>query len=203
MRTRVNLATAPLENNRRSYVLAGLIGIPALILFAWLSFQVAGDRAASRQRREEVARLESEIAKNRRERAELEEFFDLPATRLLTQRAAFLNAIIDQRSFPWTDFFIDVEKRLPGGVHVIQLVPTLVEDHVAVKLRVGALSDKSKLEFLKALESAPEFSHLELLSEARAMGREERDVVQMDLTAEYRPVSASAGKTRAAAGGTE
>ena len=171
------------------------VGLPALVLCFALSLKVVRDRGASGERRMEADRLEKQIAGYRAQRAELELFFADPATRLLTQRAAFLNAIIDQRSFPWTDLFVDLEKRLPGGVHILSLTPTLVESRVEVKMRVGALSDKSKLEFLKSLENAPEFSHLELLTEARSSKNDARDVVLLDLTAQYRPVAqAPAGK---------
>jgi len=179
------------------------MGIPALALCFHLSVSVAHDRAASSERRLEAERLEREMDGYRSRRAELEEFFSVPATRLVTQRAAFLNTIIDERSFPWTDFFVDLEKRLPGGVHVIQVVPTLAGDHLEMKLRVGALSDKSKLEFLQALETAPEFSRIELLSETRSAKNQERDVVQMDLTAEYRPVAAPGGQARGESGGAQ
>jgi Tfp pilus assembly protein PilN len=172
-------------------LLAAAIGVPALILCVGLSVKVVRDRAATGERRLEAERLEKEIAAYRVERSQLEQFFADPGTRLLTQRAAFLNAIIDQRSFPWTDLFVDLERRLPGGVHVVSLVPSLVENHVEVKMRVGALSDKSKLDFLKALESAPEFSRLELLSESRTGKNEDRDVVMLDLTAEYHPAAGS------------
>jgi len=162
-----------------------------LFLGLALGAKVLRDRGASTERRIEAQRLEEGIAGYRSQRAELERFFADPATRLLTQRAAFLNSIIDQRSFPWTDLFVDLEKRLPGGVHVLSLAPVLVENHVEVKMRVGALSDKSKLEFLKSLENAPEFSHLELLAESPSGRNEDRDAVQMDLTAQYRPVAPS------------
>jgi Tfp pilus assembly protein PilN len=179
------------------------IGLPALLLGVGLSVKLVRDRAYTKERRAEADRLEKQIAASRSQRSELEQFFADPATRLLTQRAAFLNAIIDQRSFPWTDFFVDLEKRLPAGVHVMVLSPSLVENHVEVKMRVGALSDKSKIEFLKALESAPEFSRLELLNESRSGKNEDRDVVVMDLTAQYRPVTDSALRKSEERGGQE
>lgn len=179
------------------------VGIPALILCVLLGIRAVHERRSSSERRIEAGRLERQISASRLERAELELFFADPATRLLTQRAAFLNSIIDQRSFPWTDLFVDLEKRLPAGVHVLSLTPTLVENRVEVKLRVGALSDKSKLDFLKSLENAPEFSHLELLAESPSGKSDERDVVQLDLTAQYRPVPAGAERKGAERGGAQ
>lgn len=164
------------------------MGVPALVLCVGLSMKVARDRAATSERRDEVAKIEKELAGYRDKRRELEQYFSNPAIRLVTQRAAFLNGIIDERSFPWTQFFLDLERILPGGVRVLSMAPSLEGDHLEVKCRVGALSDKSKLEFLEKLEKAPQFSDIELVSETRPNKGEERDVVEVDLKAEYRPV---------------
>jgi len=166
---------------------AAAVGVPALVLCVGLSLKVARDRAATSERRDEVAQIEKQLAGYREKRRDLEQYFSNPDTRLVTQRAAFLNGIIDERSFPWTQFFLDLERLLPGGVRILSLAPSLAGDHLEVKLRVGALSDKSKLDFLENLEKAPQFSALELVSESRPNKNEERDVVEVDLKAEYRP----------------
>ena len=165
------------------------VGLPAFILFVLLCIKVVADRAATSERRTEVGRIEKEMAGYRTQRRDLEEFFSDPSAKLVTQRAAFLNSIIDQRSFPWTQFFLDLEHRLPGGVRILTLAPSLSGDHVQVRMTVGALSDKSKLEFLRGLETSPEFSSIELVSENRPGRGEDRDVVEMDLTVDYRPAA--------------
>ena len=197
IRTRLNLASSPVENHRPFFVAACAVGLPALILSVALCAKVVRDRAATSERRVAVERLRSDISQLRSERADLERFFSDSSTRLVTQRAAFLNTIIDDRSFPWTQFFLDLEHRLPGGVRILSLAPSLSGDHLQVKMRVGALSDKSKLEFLKALETAPEFSGLELVSESRPGKGEDSDAVVVDLTADYRavPPSPKSGRT--------
>ncbi len=186
IRTRLNLASSPLENHRRFFAATLAIGLPAIVLGVVLCFKVVGDRASTRERRIEVQRLETDMADLRAQRAGLEQFFSDPSTRLVTQRAAFLNSIIDERSFPWTQFFLDLEHRLPGGVRILSISPSLSGDRVKVRMHVGALSDKSKLDFLKALEDAPEFSALELVSETRPAKGEDANVAELDLTADYR-----------------
>jgi len=47
------------------------------------------------------------------------------------------------------------------------------------------LSDDSKLKFLKALESSPEFSHIQLLSETRPARPDQFDRVLLSLQAQY------------------
>jgi len=164
--------------------------VPALVLLVMLCMKVAHDREASSEVRVEVTRIEKEMTGYRSQRRGLEEFFNEPATRSVTQRAAFLNALIDERSFPWTQFFLDLERHLPGGVRILTLSPGLVGDRLEVKMRVGALSDQSKLEFLKGLEEAPEFSDIEVVSEVRPGKGENLDVVEMDLSVDYRATPA-------------
>ncbi len=50
---------------------------------------------------------------------------------------------------------------------MVSIEPKLEGDNVQLTVLVGAMSDESKLKFLKALEGSPEFSHIELLSEQR------------------------------------
>ena len=80
---------------------------------------------------------------------------------------------------------MDLEKILPEGVRVISIEPKLVGDNLQLVFQVGAMSDESKLKFLKALETSPEFSHIELENEARSNRPDQADRVILNLQAEY------------------
>jgi Tfp pilus assembly protein PilN len=80
---------------------------------------------------------------------------------------------------------MDLERTLPEGVHVLSIEPRLVGDQIELSLTVGASSDESKLKFIEALESSPEFSRLQVLSESRPENQEGSDQVQLKLTAWY------------------
>jgi hypothetical protein len=80
---------------------------------------------------------------------------------------------------------MDLERILPEGVRVVSIEPKLSGDNVQLNVLVGAASDESKLKFLKALESSPEFSHIELLSENRPARAEQSDRVMLSLQAQY------------------
>ncbi len=185
MKPRLNLATAPFQNTRRFFSAALAVGLPALVLGGLLAGATYRDWRATRERRAEVSSLEAELSDFRHERADLERFFSSPETRLVTDRAAFLNGLIDQRSFPWTKMFMDLERLPPQGVRVVSLAPHLNGGHVELKMVISALSDKSKLEFLKTLEESPEFSHLLVVSESRSSAAEEAGRVQVELVTRY------------------
>jgi len=101
------------------------------------------------------------------------------------QRAAYLNGLIQQRAFPWIKIFMDLERILPEGVRVVSIEPKLVGDNVQLKVVVGAATDEGKLNFLKELETSPEFSQIQLLTETRPARADQTDRVMLELQALY------------------
>ncbi len=73
-------------------------------------------------------------------------------------RSGFLNSLIDERSFPWTRIFTDLEKAIPPGVRVITLTPRLVDGRAEVSMQVGVVSAESEIQFLQAMEKSKAFS---------------------------------------------
>src|SRR5258708_6595059 len=47
--------------------------------------------------------------------------------------------------------FMDLEKIMPVGVHVVSIQPQLVKRHMFVRLTVAATRDESKIKFLHAM----------------------------------------------------
>src|SRR5712671_6119247 len=185
MKVRLNLATSPLESNRRFAVGAtviGTLGLVALIVLSGNAFSVWRSEKVSRARQ---ATIESQIAALQQQRQSLAAFFDQPETVKRRQRAAYLNALIEQRAFPWIKIFMDLERILPEGARVVSIEPKLAGDNVQLRVQVGAASDESKLKFLKALESSAEFSHIELMNESRPERPEQTDRVLLELQAQY------------------
>ena len=142
-------------------------------------------RRANNADRTRRVKVEQQLAELQRQRRELEAFFNLPQIREVRDRAAFLNGLITQRSFPWTKIFMDFERRLPEGVRVVSISPKMNEGRVEVKLVIGAASDEAKLKFLRALETSPEFSNIQLLAETRPNRPEQTDRVVLELVAWY------------------
>lgn len=185
MKVPLNLATSPLENNRRFLLGAGILGTVALALLLGLSVYTFRAWSYNRETRQQISRLQGEMRDLRRERRDLEQFFQQRDTRQVTERAALLNGLIDQRSFPWTKVFMDLERLLPPGVRVVSISPRLHEGRAEVRLLVGAASDELKLRFLRTLDEAPEFTGIRVLGESRPDRRGDGDPVRLELIAWY------------------
>src|SRR3984893_6472867 len=185
MRVRLNLATSPLEKNRRFVVFSSMIGGIGLLAMVLLSWNVYSMRRSNTTIRLEQARMESDMQALRRRRSDLEAFFNRPETVQRRDLSAFLNGLIAQRAFPWPQIFMDLERNLPDGVRVVSIEPRLAEDHLELRLTVGAKTDEGKLKFLKALEDSHAFSDIQVLGETRGGGRSGDDQVLMALNARY------------------
>src|SRR5271155_5479820 len=184
MRIRLNLATKPLVAHRKFVAGAGLVGAIAAIVFLSLGWHVYLARKANAEMRAKSAKILDQVAQLEQQRASLEHFFNLDANRNLHDRAAYINSLIDARSFNWTLMFMDLEKVLPAGVRVVSIEPKQVKGRIEVKFIIGASSDEAKLKFLKALEDSKTFTSIELISEQRPTSGT-GDQIVVELNAEY------------------
>ncbi len=186
MRVRLNLATKAQETHRRFLVAAGFVAMIAGILFLSLGWHVYSVKNVDARLRSQTDATGRRIAELQAERADLERFFSQPENAKLHDRAAFLNSLIDGRSFNWTQMFMDLERILPGGVRVVSIEPHQVKGRVEVKLTVGTATDEAKLKFLRALEASHQFSDIELDSErAPSKSSSPGDQKVVELTAVY------------------
>lgn len=185
MKVRLNLATSPMESNRRFVVgsgIVGTLGVIAMIILAWNAYSVWRSNTALRVRE---TRIEGEMGQLRGQRRTLETFFNRPQTAQQFSQAEFFNGLIAQRAFPWTKIFMDLERSLPDGVRVVSIEPKLAGDHVELRLTIGATSDNAKLRFLHALENSPAFTQIQVLSEAQPAQAGGGDHVVLSLVARY------------------
>jgi Tfp pilus assembly protein PilN len=184
MKLRLNLSTTPLENRRPFATAATLLGAVGVLTFLLLAHAAYTSWRANRELRAEISRWQSEVRANRQKQAALDAYFQTPAAHEVLDRAAFLNSLIGQRSFPWTKIFMDLEQTLPPGVRVIKISPALENGRAIVELTVGAQSDESKIKFLQALEKSKVFSDIRVKND-RYEEQAGPDRITVDLTAWY------------------
>lgn len=191
MKLNINLATHPLENKRSFLAFASVVGIAEIVAFVLLSHTAYASWRSSRDLRAEIAGYRSQIHAEMQKQQELRTYFQTPKAAEVLGRAAFLNSLIDERGFPWTKVFMDIEQTLPPGVRVVSIEPRLVDNRAKVTLVVGADSDQNMIKFLQALEKSKVFSGMEV-KEERYASREATgvrgtaaDKVQASLTVWY------------------
>lgn len=166
MRTHFNLATAPLENNRRFIVGSALLGTISLVALALLSVHAVRARRVNRETRADITTLEDQIRGAQAQQERLRAVFRNPRTVELMERSEFLNRLIEERTFPWTKMFADLERILPPGVRVISISPQMDKDgSVKVVLVIGAANDEQKDKFVQSITASPVFSNVQVMEE--------------------------------------
>ena len=164
MKVHLNLAIRPLRRYRSFKVFVGATGAIVVLLCAMLSWHVYHMRKSASVLRVTAERTARDINQLESERQQLENFFSQPENAKLHERAAYVNTILDARSFNWTRMFMDMEKVLPEGVRVLKIEPKQTASQAAVRLTIGAANEECKRKFLAALEQSDAFSHLQLSS---------------------------------------
>ncbi len=186
MKLRLNIATAPQQNNRPFLAGMTLIGLMALIALIALSHETFVIWHSNVELRTDTARLEDQIQTLQVQQQDLKAYFARKDVQQIRDRADFLNSLIDERSFPWTKIFMDLEHTLPPGVRVVSISPKLVNGHAEVSMEVGASSNESKLRFIEAIENSKSFSDVtvqdEKLVPQQQGGGSDRIVVILDFS---------------------
>jgi Tfp pilus assembly protein PilN len=155
---RANLSTRPFYNER---AVAIALGVFALLVVAASVFNVTQlARLTSRQAvlASEIQTADRRAADLRRQAAQARASVDQRRLDAVAADAREANALIDQRTFSWTDLFNRFEATLPPDVRITAVRPTLESDgRLIVSVSVVARSVDDIDAFIEALEATRAF----------------------------------------------
>lgn len=157
---RANLATRPFYNERAIHVLVAIAGIIVLAITAMnftriitLSRRSTELSSRSNRDRAEASRLSTEALRIRRT-------INKDELATVVNAAEEANALIDQRTFSWTEFFNQIESTIPPDVMLTSVRPTFKEGvtHVAMIVLARRFGDIE--EFNDKLEATGYFEEV-------------------------------------------
>ncbi len=204
MRLDINLASQPYEDAQQFWMRWGTaLVVTAIVTLALLAVTVTGWFDARRDHAK-IAQLKTEIAQRDRARQQAEDFLNRPANRATRDQSQFLNELIERKSFSWTRVLEDLEKVMPGRVHLISISPELDEDNqLKLKMLVGGDSREKALDLARRMEDSRHFTQTYIQTEQYGNSNT-GDMVQITLVATYVPetVPVPAPKTEISKGTT-
>ena len=167
MRLDINLATRPYEDARKFWARWGVgVGLLALLTVALLGWTVNDWRKAGKDR-QDIARLQAQIAERDNERAQDQAVLDQPANRSTRDQSQFLNGLIQRKSFSWTSVFEDLEQVMPPNLHVVSLRPELNDQNqMELEMRVAGETRSAAIELVHRMEGSKHFQQAQLVSES-------------------------------------
>lgn len=207
---RTNLATRPFYNERAVHVLIGMAGAIVAIITVLnvirivtlsqhnteLSARINADRAEAERLTAEAARIRRTINKDE--------------LAVVVDAAQEANALIDQRTFSWTEFFNLIESTLPPDVMLTSVRPSFKDGITRVGMSVLARQAVDLDEFMNKLEATGAFIDVFIPSQDRTDEGLYRGLIQgvyeglpVEEDAAPAPAQATPGAARGgAAGGT-
>lgn len=191
MRIDINLATQPYEDARRFWTNWGaglaLLGLATILL----GFMAITRFINANHERQEIADMESVIAKFDAEKSRAEATLNQPQNRATRDRSRFLNELFARKAFSWTRLFEDLERVMPAHLHVVSIHPDMSKDNnLEIKLVVGGDTREQALDLVRKMEGSRRFKQTQIESEKTNENPEEggkRDRVLFDLRALYVP----------------
>jgi Tfp pilus assembly protein PilN len=153
-----NLSTRPFYNAR---AVQTILGVLALIVLAVTLFNVAQIVRLTLQQRSLSARAvqaERDAQRLRSEAVVIRGRIDPKELTVVAGQAREANAIIDQRTFSWTELFETFEATLPADVRITAVKPRLEQDGTFyVGMTVEARRAEDVDAFVEALEKSNAF----------------------------------------------
>ena len=157
---KTNLATRPFYNERAIHVLlvlaAGivllitLLNVSRIVTLSSRSTQLSAGSSAARS---EAVRLSTEATRIRKT-------INKDELALIVGAAEEANALIDQRTFSWTEFFNQIEATIPPDVMLTSVRPSFKEGVTSVTMIVLAKKPADVDEFVEKLEATGAFENV-------------------------------------------
>ena len=154
---RTNLSTRPFYNDRAIHI---MIAVAALLLTALTIWNVVRVVTLSRQNTELATRVNRDHAEAEqltKMAAEIRGKIDRQELQLIVESAREANALIDQRTFSWTEFFNRLEATLPPDVMLTAVRPAVKEGLTQVTMTVLGRRAEDVDEFIEKLEATGAF----------------------------------------------
>src|SRR5437868_2421791 len=165
MRTAINLASRPYQDERRFYRNWGSALLLAILLTALMIFISVRHYVNTQKEWAQARETEARLAELRKQEAQAQQILSQPENRGTRDRSYFLNAAIMRKSFSWTRLMEDMEKVMPAGLRVTSISPGVDRNHFVLKLQVEGERRDTAVELLRNMEKSSHFRSPKLSTE--------------------------------------
>jgi Tfp pilus assembly protein PilN len=186
---KTNLSTRPFYNERAVHWALAVAFAAVVALTVFNVTRVISLSARQGTLSSEVQREEARIRQLTADATKVRAGIDQKALARVIASAKEANAIIDQRTFSWTELFNHLESTLPTGVMLTSVRPRIQKDELRIELTVLGREVEQIDDFIEKLEATGAFSGV-LAGEEQVT---EEDEIQARIEARYNPASRTQG----------
>jgi Tfp pilus assembly protein PilN len=189
---RTNLSTRPFYNERGVRAGLGALAVLALGLTLFNAYEVMRLQGQSRDARETIARNDAQAIEMREKARVIRQSIDRRRLDVVQAAAREANALIDRRTFSWTELLNQFQATLPADVRIGSVVPKVdTGGLMLVNVTVFSRRIEDVEEFMDALEKTGVFTGVL----PRSDQPEESGALRTELQAYYaQPPTAAASR---------
>ncbi len=188
MRLNINLATQPYEDVRKFLAKWGLLTLVLAAATALLVSLAVRNWRDSRSINAQISDLHQKMDALDKDRAAAIATLNLPENKTVADQSRFFNEAFQRKSLSWTRIFMDLERMMPNGLHVVSIKPEFTKDNrLGLTLQIGGTSHEKAIELVRRMEESSTFKQATLVSEQLAS--QSGDPVLFQIKSIYTPPS--------------
>lgn len=186
---RANLSTRPFYNVRAVRAVLGGVGLFALGLTLFNAYEIIRLRSQNSDARATIANNDAQARALREQAQEIRRSIDRTHLAAVQLAATEANALIDRRTFSWTELLNKFQATLPADVRIAGVTPSMDDNgRRVVSITVFSRRIEDLEQFMDALDKTGQFSGVM----SRADRPEEGGGLQSDVQAFYLPAAGQA-----------
>ena len=154
---RTNLSTRPFYNERAIQLLLALAALLVVILTAFNAIRIFSLSRQNTELSSLVNRDRQEAQRLTRDAQRIRAGINVEELQATADAAGVANALIDQRTFSWTEFFNRIEETLPPDVMLTTVQPSFGREATIIQMSVLGRQIEDIDEFMEKLEATGAF----------------------------------------------
>ena len=154
---RTSLSTRPFYNERAVQLLLALAALLVVALTAFNAIRIFSMSQQNTELSSLVNRDHQEAQRLTRDAQRIRAGINVDELQATADAAGVANALIDQRTFSWTEFFNRIEETLPADVMLTEVQPSFEQERTVISMTVIGRRTEDVAEFLQKLEATRVF----------------------------------------------
>jgi hypothetical protein len=155
---RTNLSTRPFYNERAVRAVLGAFGAIALGLTLFNAYEIIRLRGQNSEARATIARNDAQARALLDQAQEVRRSIDRSRLAAVQQAANEANALIDRRTFSWTELLNQFQATLPADVRIAGVTPSTDAGRRLVNMTVHSRRIEDLEQFMDALDKTGAFA---------------------------------------------
>jgi type IV pilus assembly protein PilN len=165
LKINVNLSSNPFVNNRKFYLIAGLLLLLLASSSYWNITQYLYVHSRKAGTDNMLVRDREQLESLNQEEKEIKARLLRPETADFLETVEYINRLIEKKTFSWTRLLNDLERLTPANIQIVSIRPRVSKNEFGIEITANARNSADYVEFVTNLENSGKFQNITPLFE--------------------------------------